>query len=385
MHMALTEPDTDEATAPIPGDGGDLSEWQELADACCEPNPFYHPALLEPALAYLSSDGQARIIEVREQGRLIGLMPVAAQAHHARYPVRNVTNWMHDQCFYGAPLLRRGHEVAAWSGLLARLDEAPWAGGFLHLIALDEDGPAALALRQCCAREGRAFRPIATHVRAMLRSDLSADAYWQAHVRSKKRKELRRLVNRLSETGTVTHRRLGDGDDLARWTSDFLELEASGWKGRDGDALATATGSRHWFAAAMTSAAAAGMLDMLRIDVDGRAIAMLVNFRHQRGGFSYKIAFDERFARFSPGILIEMDNLAAVLGDGTRPRTLDWMDSCAAPDHPMIDGLWAERRPIIQYRVALKGRGFTALRRAAAYRATGLAEGAIRFIRKERA
>lgn len=57
-------------------------------------------------------------------------------------------------------------------------------------------------------------------------------------------------------------------------------------------------------------------------------------------------------ARFSPGVLIELDNLRHVL-DG--PDGPDWMDSCAAPDHPMIDSLWAERRTIVQYRVALKG------------------------------
>ena len=341
MDMARIRPHT--AIAPSPANGGERPDSHELADACCEPNPFYHPALLGPARDHLDPGGEVRLIEAHEGGRLIGQMPVTARTRHARYPVRNVSNWMHDQCFYGAPLLRRGHEVAAWSGLLARLDEAAWAGHFLHLIALDREGPAAQALRECCAREGRALKTIATHERALLRSDMDADSYWRTHVRSKKRKELRRLVNRLGETGTVTHSRLSDGGDPSQWTEDFLALEASGWKGKHGDALASGTDTRAWFTAALASAGATDMLDMLRIDVDGRAIAMLVNFRHGRGGFSYKIAFDESFARYSPGILVEMDNLHAMLGDGTQPRTLDWMDSCAAPDHPMIDRLWTER------------------------------------------
>src|SRR3546814_12960434 len=60
----------------------------------------------------------------------------------------------------------------------------------------------------------------------------------------------------------------------------------------------------------------------------------------------FKIAFDEALGRFSPGVLIEIANLQAVLGD----PAIGWMDSCAAADHPMIDSLWGERRTITQYR-----------------------------------
>src|SRR3546814_7316636 len=67
-----------------------------------------------------------------------------------------------------------------------------------------------------------------------------------------------------------------------------------------------------------------GRLHFLRMDLDGRAIAMLVNFRHGEGAFSFKIAFDEALGRFSPGVLIEIANLQAVLGD----PAIGWMDSC---------------------------------------------------------
>jgi len=363
-------------------------EWQALADAASESNPFYHPALLGPALDHLDPGGQVRVIEARRGGRLIGLLPVVPLARHSRYPVRNVGNWAHDHCFYGAPLLRAGEEQEAWAALLAQLDDAAWAGQFLHLERLDIDGPAAAALHACCAAQRRPLKRIGLYERAMLRSDLSAGRYWETHVRSKKRKEIRRLLNRLGECGAVTHRRLGDPAEAARWGEDFLALEAAGWKGRTGSAIGNHPDTRRWFTAMLDRAARAGMLDMLRIDMDGAPIAMLINFRHGRGAYSYKIAFAESHARFSPGILIELDNLRAVLGDGTgdggTPRPIDWMDSCAAPDHPMIDSLWAERRRIGQFRVALGGSGASALVRRAAFTAIGLAETALHSLRKEK-
>lgn len=337
------------------------AQWDDLATHACESNAFYHPALLRPALDLLDTDGAVRPLEVYDGASLIGLLPVETMARHGNFPFANVRNMTHGQCFFGAPLLRRGHEEAAWAGLLAQLDAAPWSGMFLHLIGQDADGPAMAALTRVCASQGRRIDMVERYERALLHSDLDAETYWQTHVRAKKRKELRRLVNRLEEVGEVRHRRLEDGAQLPEWCQAFLALEASGWKGEGGTALDNEGASRAYFLEICANAFAAGLLDMLRIDVDGRAIAMLVSFRHLKGSFSYKIAIDEAFGRYSPGILVQYDNLFAVQGD---PQ-LDWMDSCAVADHAMIDSLWGERRAIAQYRIALKGGGLRRIGRAA--------------------
>lgn len=367
-------------TAPIREDMR-AAEWRGLAENSAEPNPFYHPAILVPALRHLEDGARARIVEARDEtGRLIGLMPVMVKAKHARYCVKNSANWVHGQCFFGTPLLRTGHEAQAWTIILRQLDEAGWAGNFLHLDGLDDAGPVTAALERVCAEEARGCKRISAHERALLRSDLDADAYWQAHVRGKKRKEIRRLINRLEETGEVAHSRLTGGGDVHQWAEDFLALEASGWKGVEGTALASTRETRAFFRESIVGAARDGLLDMLRIDMDGTAIAMLVNFRLGKGAFSYKIAFDERFARFSPGILIEMDALRAALSD----PTLEWADSCAAPNHPMIDGIWAERRTIAQFRVQLKGRGLAGLKRRATFVGIGFLENIIRALKERR-
>ena len=87
-----------------------------------------------------------------------------------------------------------------------------------------------------------------------------------------------------------------------------------------------------------------------RLDVDNRPVAMLVNFLCPPGSFSFKTAFDEGFAHYSPGVLLQIDNLDIL----DRPD-IAWMDSCAAQDHPMIDSLWTERRAIIRVTVPLEG------------------------------
>lgn len=360
-----------------------LQELSAPAASClparrAEANCFYEAALFDAARAAFDPDGDIRLLDVTgADGDVIARLPVVASRRHGRFPVAHCANWVHRHCYYGAPLLAPGQEAEGWRGLLGLLDDAPWSGAFLHLRLIDRDGPAARILRSVCAADGRDLIEIARYERALLHSDLSAEDYWTQTVRSKKRKELRRLQHRLEECGAIRHAVLADAADLSRWCDDFLALEGSGWKGAEGTALGSTPADRLFFRTACTRAFAVGALDMLRIDCDGRAIAMLVNFVGPDGGFSFKIAIDEGFARYSPGVLIEIDNLARVLDAGRAP----WMDSCAAAGHPMIDSLWGERRTIVQYRIALRPRGPRALRAELARCAVDSAEHLARLFR----
>ncbi|MFT3968106.1 MAG: GNAT family N-acetyltransferase [Sphingobium sp.] len=345
---------------------------------CLEANSFYEPPLLDAALAQFDPEEHVRVLDVADaDGLTIARLPVRRSLRHGRYPAAHCANWVHPHCYYGAPLLREGHALEGWRGLLSQLDAARWSGDFLHLRLVDADGPAIRALRDACAADGRHMLEVARHERAFLRSGLSADAYWASHVRSKKRKELRRQQNRLAECGAISHHVLAREADLRGWCDAFLMLEGMGWKGKEGTALASAPSDERFFRQACANAFAAGGLDMLRIDCDGRPIAMLVNFVGPKGGFSFKIAIDPAYSRYSPGVLVEMDNLARVLDARAAP----WMDSCAAPGHPMIDSLWAERRAVAQYRIALRKPGLAGLRGRLVRSGIGAAEALNRFVK----
>ncbi|MGQ0659599.1 GNAT family N-acetyltransferase [Sphingosinicella sp.] len=316
-------------------------DWTLLAAGAAEPNPFYEHWFVAAASG---AAGDVRLLEVRRGPKLIGLMPIAAEMGYAKLPVRFAVNWRHDQMFVGTPLVAAGEEEAFWRAALDLLDGEDWPT-LLHLRSLVEGGPVhrgLIAARNCAVawREQRAF----------LRSDLSPQAYYEQAVRAKKRKELRRQSNRLAELGPVTMRRLGADDDLATWCDDYLRLERGGWKGETGTAFACSPPRAQFFRDVVTGARAAGRLQFLRLDLDEKAMAMLVNFRCPPGSFSFKTVFDEELARFSPGVLIQRENLA-ILDDAE----IAWMDSCAAEDHPMIDSFWRERRSIVRVTVPLAG------------------------------
>jgi CelD/BcsL family acetyltransferase involved in cellulose biosynthesis len=363
------------AAADAPSRLGDA--WRELAREAAEPNVFAEMWFAEPGLRYLAPP-DVRMLEVwrgtGESAVLLGLLPLTAAAKYGRMPVRHVQNWLHFHSFLGTPLIRAGAEQAFWTAALDALDLDPWARGFLHIEGLGEEGPAHRGLKAAAEAMGRPCDTVYREERALLASSLSPEAYYEATVRKKKRKELKRLASRLAELGKVEFRTLGSPGELESWCHAFLALERAGWKGEAGSALGCTPATEAFFCQALAGALASERLDFLRLDLDGRPIAMLVNLLAPPGSFSFKIAYDETYARFSPGVLIQIENLR-VLSRGD----IDWMDSCAVEDHPMINSLWGERRGIVRVSVPLSG-----WRRRAMFRLCRLAETASAAIRRAR-
>ncbi len=328
------------------------ADWAALAEVAAEPCAFAEMWFVLPALKAFGHDG-IKLLEVRAiTGELIGMIALETHDRYGRIRVRHIRNWVHYQCFMGTPLVRAGAEQMFWRGVLDWLDRSDWAEGFLTLREMDAGGDVAIALCQV-----RTCTPVHRYRRASISGSQSPDAYLDAHIRPKKRKELRRLAARLRDIGTVCFETLGRsgtviaGDDLHLWCDDFLLLEQSGWKGRNGAALANDAKSKAFLIDVVTGASANDRLDFQRLCVDGKPVAMLINFRTPPGSWSFKIAYDENAARFSPGVMIELENLRRVLDD----PDIAWMDSCAVADHPMIDRLWAERREISQLTIPLSG------------------------------
>lgn len=324
--------------------------WDALAECAAEPNPFHESWYLLPALRALDGNSAVKVLRFELDGELAGLLPVRHEKRYYRWPIPQLCTWIHGNCFQGAPLVARGLERAFWRAFLDWADRHAGSALFLHLAQIPLHGPLYEALQAVLAEQGRLAGLVHREERAMLASRLSPEAYFEASLSGKKRKELRRQFARLSEQGELTFERRNDEEHLARWTEDFLALEHSGWKGAAGSALASHQGTTRLFKEALSGAASRGRLERLTLSLDGEPIAMLANFITPPGAYSYKTAFDERFARYSPGVLVQRENLALLGSDG-----IDWVDSCAAADHPMIDHIWRERRAVGRLSIAIGG------------------------------
>lgn len=329
---------------------GQRHAWDALARCASEPNPFFESWYLLPALRAHDPVGTVSLLRFEYDGELAALLPLRREPRYYRWPVPHLSTWFHGNCFLGAPLVAAGLEHAFWRALLDWADGTPGLALFLHLPGLPLGTPLHAALAEVLEEQHRPAGLVHVEQRAMLRSDLPREAYFEAALSGKKRKELRRRFARLAELGEVRVERTAGEEHLGRWIDDFLALEHSGWKGSAGSALASHQATTRLFREALSGAVSHGRLERLTLLLDDEPIAMLASFIVPPGAFSFKTAFDERYARFSPGVLLQRENLAML--DHPEVR---WSDSCAAADHPMIDHIWRERRTVGRLSIAIGG------------------------------
>src|SRR5690349_21650750 len=113
--------------------------WTDLAASAAEPNAFYEPWMLLPALRSFARRGRVEVVVVFQGDVLCGLFPM-------EYRFGRAELWRHPYCYLSAPLLRRGSERAAircWldavrkRASVVRIQEVP-GDGSLRLNLVDE-------------------------------------------------------------------------------------------------------------------------------------------------------------------------------------------------------------------------------------------------------
>ncbi len=302
-------------------------KWQSLAAAAAEPNPFFEPWMLLPALRSFAGRGRVEVVLSFRGDTLCGLFPTAYRSAYAEM-------WRHPYCYLGTPLLRRGLEREA---IRCWLDAVAARARVVRIAEFPGDGAARRHLLDQLGERGWPVLLTQPYNRALLRPCATADEFLVRSLAPKRRKEFRRQRARLSELGQLTTQQLPPGADPRPFIAELLALEAAGWKGREGVASLP---HRAFLEEMAVGAAREGKLQLLALRLEGRPVALKMNLFANEGAFAFKIAFDESFARFSPGVLLELDNVESA----HRAPSLRWMDSCAAPNRFMINHLWPDRR-----------------------------------------
>jgi CelD/BcsL family acetyltransferase involved in cellulose biosynthesis len=210
----------------------------------------------------------------------------------------------------------------------------------------------AEALASALSRCDRRSVALAAHQRALLAPAADRTHYLDHAVGSKKRKELRRQRKRLAEAGTLVSDNVREPSAMAAALGDFLKLEAAGWKGRAGTAARADERVRAFMEEAVIGLARDGKAHIARLATGGAPITAIVTLRSGATAWCWKIAYDETYARFSPGVQLLLEVTQAMLDD----PGLAGADSCATADHPMIDHIWRERLRLADHLVQLRPR-----------------------------
>ena len=327
--------------------------WQELAGQAIEPSAPASHAFASAALEHLPPSQRPTIYvmtNAANEPRGIALL----RHDNRRWPPlgRIGSSRWGDFFFLGLPLLHAEQPHHTLRDLLDITRLVRLAA--LEFCAVPANGPFMRTLREVLAETGTQPVELVRWQRAMLDATRTPDDWWQQDIGKKRRKEWNRLKRKLAEQGDLSFESLpldASADELTAWMDDFLQLEAAGWKGRAGTALACAAHNKAFARAMTANFHAEGNLRFWRLRLNGHTIASLFAFISGDALWLGKIAYDENLRAFSPGVLLTIEATRDILAD----EAVRFADSSADPNHPMIDHLWKQRLELVDVLVPLPG------------------------------
>ena len=312
--------------------------WRALACRAAEPNPFMEPDYLIPAATHLRFGGEIDIVMAEEDNRAYACIPIrAVWKFHFPYPF--VTAKVHRSIASGTPLLDSERGAEGMAAILLALSQRRriTRSRTLDLPQVSQDGPVFDALVTAAQTVNLPFIVHDPFEHSLLRK--RPEPSYNQLFSAKFRQELRRCRRRLAEqlgTEPVLVDRTGDPAAVER----YLRLEESGYKARAGIAMTTVAGEPEFFADICRRFAAAGHLQVLALEAGEQTLAMLVSLRGHDGLFMFKIAYDESYARYGPGILLHI----AVMENFHKATAGNWIDTCSYRGNETLLRLYPDRK-----------------------------------------
>jgi CelD/BcsL family acetyltransferase involved in cellulose biosynthesis len=302
------------------------SPWEELraevAAAGGTRGPFLGPTWFAIYAASLAR-GRLRVLVAHRAGRLLGLLPLFAERRAlAGVPARVLRSLSDDHSQRFDALLRPGEAGEAaralWAHLIAdrnwdvlELRETPSG----HAPAVEQaaaERPAVERLVACARAAGCPTGSWAAMRSPYLPLPDAGTPLGSAKLRSNLRRRRKKLA---AEVGPVALERV-DGRDRAALDAALAEgfhLEAAGWKGEAGTAIACDPALLARYRALAHAYAARGELALYFLTAGGRRVAF--HFALVDGGVYYlfKPGFDPALASYGLGHLL-VDEVACDLG-----------------------------------------------------------------------
>jgi CelD/BcsL family acetyltransferase involved in cellulose biosynthesis len=312
-----------------------FTPWEDLCRRSAEDNAYYSPRYAKALLDNVERDKNVRFALVWHEAKLVALLPFTSAEFVI--PFRPAGRaWQSKYTFSCMPLLDTHLTLEAAEALLDVLDSI--RGGEWILPALNTDGAACKAMTAALERKGLPWVFSGHFQRATLDSSSTFEEHMKQHVCSKRRKDLARNRRRLEQLGKVEHETYSFGEGLDRAVAAFLEIEASGWKGRQRTALACDEQSRRFAVDAFTGEQAKSICRADVLTLNGEPIAVGLIVLAGDTGFSVKCSYNEAYRRYSVGLLLEVEVIRSFLSEKWACR----LDSATSGAH-VIDSLWPAR------------------------------------------
>jgi len=133
----------------------------------------------------------------------------------------------------------------------------------------------------------------------------------EQHLSSRLRQDLRRARRKAENMGKVSFalHAPSNKDDFLPLFNELLRVEAASWKGSAGSALSLDAARKRFYQEYGIAACENGSLRMGFMYIDDVAVAAQLAVESEGRYWLFKIGFDEKYAKCSPGLLLTLETL----------------------------------------------------------------------------
>jgi len=294
------------------------AQWRELCETGLCEFPFCRPEWIRAYLRAFAPHSRVVLLTARMEGKLTGILPLVEESTWYRgvpmRALRGAANW-HTYRFDAvcAPGLPGQAAVFALWQRLKDLDG--WS--MLEFPSVPADAALRALLSHAC-QDGfptAEWESIQSPYYVMPQA-AEMPEWWLAPLSANFRSQVRRKSRKLAESGHIAVDRSFSADSpaLAR----FFELEASGWKGQHGTAIAKDPRTLQFYSEIAGDAARFGYLALYLLRKDGAPIAGQFGLSYRGRYYMPKTTYDESLGEYAPGHILVKEILADCARLGLR-------------------------------------------------------------------
>jgi CelD/BcsL family acetyltransferase involved in cellulose biosynthesis len=295
-------------------------EWDELADRV-NASPWLRPGWIS-AWEQAFGRGSLEVLTLRRDGRLVGVLPL-----EQRFGTLRSTSNVHSPAF---SMLVEDEEAAR------ELGRSLFAHGRRQVTLgfLLADDPAL----DTCRSAARAARYRLIEGTLERSPYIATNGDWPGYERQRESRflrELRRRRRRLGEQGRLALDVTDGRQQLGELLDEGFAVEAAGWKGKRGTAIASHPATRRFYGDVARWAAQRGWLRLAFLRLDERPLAFDYCLEEQGVHYLLKTGYDPSYGAFAPGMLIRREMIERAFSDGLaryeflgadEPWKLRWTD-----------------------------------------------------------
>jgi CelD/BcsL family acetyltransferase involved in cellulose biosynthesis len=279
-------------------------EWRRLCEEGHCDEPFYRPEWIAAYIRAFAPQAKVVVITARVEGELKAVLPlIEERALFCGIPVKKLRCAANvHSCRFDIVCVRDGEGEAAvraiWKFLaehsgwdVIQLSDVP-EGGALNVLADSArlgGFPVERKVSMCSP-----YLPLTGLDETKDPLVLQSSANFRSIVRRRERQ--------LKAQGDVLLRRVTKAD--AEMLQSFYDLEGSGWKGKEGTAIACSEQTRQFYDEIARNGERFGYLSLFFLDFNGHPVAAQFGLTHAGRYFMPKLAIDESYRKSGPGHLL---------------------------------------------------------------------------------